>query len=493
MDTNQLAKSVFVAEFLNLPTAVGLRGMLLTYLPSSLKAEEAVKKAGETISLSEFLSSKHKGNALMNTKEAWVSFPRILSFFQDKGYVLRAADFPAEALSSAVKNNALSKIFDPVNWRGNFEEAEKLYFQIPSGHRMSHMTMDDFVKFKRSVYELEGRITREDQLKSYGIDWRTIPDVFEKITGAKDIQKLAAKLRRNGDYLRKEDVFLTDKDGNNMMFHERAWTSFDIIVSLVHQSGDRFEVKDFLKKVGNRRSLIGRADEARALDKIFTEKVWGDRLPEMISLYRSLKPVQRLDLDEDAFLQALQKAEDNLYGGLIDYKAAKLKDILKPVAILGNVRFYPLGLASTWEEWDQYSDLLLNADSFDFDLLKTRSGYMDKTLFETALDSAHLDKVVTLLAHHNVAPPVEFLLKKDEMGQSLLTKIAARKQLDVLFTPDMWVGHEKEIKKLWASVPITEKAQVNWTRVLNEVNVMSFQKKAKKNTKPPVRKRPNLK
>ena len=491
-DANQvdrLSKRLFIARFLELPAAHAILGMIKTESPGA-DMDQLMEHAQSHVTKWDFFNLKHNGGGLLTSRKGWEHFNKVAAFFAEQGEPVKADDFNRPAIDSMVENDAIQTVFDPEFWRGRVDEARKLYFSIPAGTRNNKFPYDDFIAFKRDTLALDQITMREDRLNEYGIDWKKLPDLFSEGKGEKRLKALAGQLRRHGDFLTKEDLFLTDKHGENMFFYPDAWDHFNKIAFHIRKGGQEFNAQDFLHSEGSAPSLLQRAQEKGKLSAISTSAVWGDRLDEMVELWATMPKALRYDLDTQAFLKIVDKAENRLFGGLLDLNRIEGNDLFTPLAIYNDTHIYPLGISNTWSQKDALREAVRKSGGLKLTDLQKKSGFTGRTVFEVALDSGHLEDALALLIENGQKIQPRMLLKKDEMGLTPLDKIAERGELATLFASDLWIGQARAMKTVWSRVPIAHKGQVNWSKTLNEVNLKTFLSKTKTGSGPRRRPKP---
>lgn len=497
MTSSELFKNAFIAELCGHPSAAAYRRKLTLDGHDADTLDAKIKKAGKTVSKSDILAENSQHGFFLNHPQSWSNFERVAKFVAKKGEPFTADDLLSEVahgskstyLESAVNNKALKTLFTPEIWQGRYDEVERLYYNINIGTRRKLTAEFDIKDIKRKIFELDGLKTREDMLSGMNIDSDDFPRMFQH-GGISRLRSVAEKLERHGMHLTKEDIFFADEQGDNMFYYASAWKNFDEIVEMVSKGGERFEVEDFFKQNGNRPSVLKRAQENGAMDKVFTPAIWEGRLTEMMGLWSRLKPIEKQEVGLDEFAHIVEAAEDKMYGNLLSIdKNLKASDLTKPIAIEGKVHVYPLALASTWDNWDKIQNQLKeNGETIKLSDLRKKSGYMNRPLLETAIHNGHLNKIVDLLIETKQSFQVEDLMQRDHNANSLLLVAARRQELKKLFSPKLWAGHVNDMKTLWAQLPVEFKGQVNWAKTLNQTNIETLHL-SKKNGQAPLKRR----
>ena len=465
------------------------------------KLVEQFKEVGEVLSKADFFSRDSDGHHFLDDRNAWNNFERIVDIVHKNGERFAAEDFLREVdtgrgwtttfLDMAIKYDAVDALMKPEIWKGRYEDIEKICFSIPVGKRIESDLGEKLENLKRSMYALENKTTREDDLKKRGIDWQDIPDAFSKTGGLQRLQSISNALRRQGDRLTKSDLLIASYDGDTLFRRKGAWEEFDAILDILEQNGERLDASDLTFKRGVRESILERAVQHGSLGKIFTPKLWQGRLSEMTSLWHSLKPFeQSTTLGHDEFLSLLSQAEDDTYKGVVNMNENYgIVDLRSPVAVIDDVEVMPLGLASTWKNFDQLQATLeRGSENIDMADLRKTSGFLNTSIFEMVIKNGHLNKAVELLASAKESVKLHDFLTKDRNGIDLLTVIAERGELGEVFQPQLWAGRLSDMKKLWAMVSFEDKNQVDWNKTVNETVRLTVDNKGK-NKKPSLKRR----
>lgn len=497
MTDRVLLKNAFIADLCGHPSAATYRRQLISSGITN-DVDGLLAKVAKSVTKADILTKNDMGEYFLNCPQSWQNFSRIAEFVNDKGEPFVLDDFltvvqsttPVKnILDCAVDHKGLESLFAAEIWRGRYQEAEKVFYNIPVGRRKNYDGKVSLSEIKRSIYALDNKKTREDVLAELNIESQDFPKMFMH-GGVERIRSLSEKLERHGLSLTKEDLFFADEMGDTMFFYPKVWTAFDEIVEILAKNGERFEVQDFLKQNGTRPSVIKRAQEAGAMDKIFNPVIWDGRLDEMLELWSKLKPLEKEDLGRDRFADLVARAEDKMYGGLLPLdNTLQTGDLTKPIAIEGKVKVYPLGLESTWQNWHKIqAAFTVEKKKFPVEALRQKSGYLDRTVLEMAVKNGQLENIVDMMIDTKQGFQVEDLMQRDYNANSLLMTIARRKELATLFTPKLWAGHVNDMKTLWAQLPVEFKSQVNWSKTLSETNVETLHS-SNHGKKPPLKRR----
>lgn len=186
----------------------------------------------------------------------------------------------------------LEELFSVDNWAGRLDEMEDLWHSIP----MPKMTRDafDFIGAKRCVSYDMGQELREDRLKKYGIDYNDIPHMF---SDPDKFMAVFSKLQMYGDGLKKSDLFLLDKNGENAMCQKGTWNNFNLVLELLSRNGETLAKDDFLKCKGRMNAPLAYAAWNGCLDKVFAPELWHGRREEMMALWGYVKPAWTVGID----------------------------------------------------------------------------------------------------------------------------------------------------------------------------------------------------
>ncbi len=460
--------------------------------PNLHEINRQIEAAGETITKADFFSRDIFNSYFLDTVAAWKNFDTIVDFVHSKGETFTADDFLQKLddgsgktnrtfLSSALENGAFDKVFQARIWQGRYDEVEHLYYSILPGQRRVHDQGHKLLEIKREIYADEGRELREDVLKDAGIDWFDLPKMFEGRNGMARLETYDKLLKEKGSKLTKEDVLMCNYEGDTMFSSKRAWDAFDKIAALLEANGETFGIEDFLTKRGHKPSVLTRAAQHDAVDKIFKPSMWVGRVADMVKLWNTLRPLEQTNsMGHDPFLLALSEAESQTYGPLFDSVQNKTPtDYISPIAVEGDVKILPLGLPSVWKDLDVKRDLFAseegaNAKSITMDDLRQTTGFQDKTILEIAIKAGFLNKVIEIATKTGEGLALQDLIAKDANENAMLRVIAERGELDTLFTPEIWAGRLQDMKRLWAWVPFEHKGQVNWNEVVNKTRVSTL-------------------
>ncbi|MGM0422534.1 MAG: hypothetical protein ACQEQL_05480 [Pseudomonadota bacterium] len=457
-----------------------------------------LEDAGEKITKADFFTGDEQGLRFLDSASGWRNFDKIIDIVEKNGEKFEAEDFLQVVghrgrtfLDSAGEHDALDKIFQAKLWMGNFKAVEKLYYEVPTGRRSLFRDEGRLLNIKREIAAAEGREIREDQLARLSIDWKDFPRMFSQPGGIERLRMLTDQLERNGEKLTKEDVLLTDHEGDTLFYKQEVWEHFTEIQSMLARNGEALDVADYIEKKGSRPSILERACENGALDKVFDPQFWAGRLSSMVELWEHLLPMEKSDLGHDEFARLLNKAENLTYGDVFNVDDVKnIKDLTQPIAIEGDAKVFPLSLDTVWDNIDDLMERLAkNKQSIKMQHMRQISGCAKKPIFEMAIKNGHLDKLIKVAKKSGEGFAVEDLLKKDDSGMTMLDVIGHRKQLSTLFDPELWAGRISDMKALWSQVPINQKSQLDWGDVLNRTNVCTLQQSSKKSDTPRLKRR----
>ncbi len=454
-----------------------------------------LKDAGEIISKADFLAKDEKGNCFLAHERAWDNFHFIVDIVRENGEEFTAEDFLQisddsyyrrpiiESISSHCK---LDVVFDAHVWKGRFEEMENLWYYMPPAKRRE-ITGDDSgtipLNLKREVLDLpSNHKLREDELAEIGVDYKDIPNMFRQ-SGIFDA--FLQKLYENNMSLKKEDLLFVNREGDTMFHHAAAWSVYDKIMTTLKQGGEEFfGVEELTFKRGRKPSIIERAVQHGALDKVFTAKYWVGREKEMLALWEKLLPAQR-NIKSKKFDDVVAEVEDMTYKSSVSSIHAQnvTREILTtPItASKGQVsNVIPLGLGSIW----QYIEVLregLQKRGEDITVadLKMKTGVLGNNVLMVAAKSGNFDSVLNIINNKNKNNnlQVQDFLDTNKNGTSLLDILIEKKQLDKALAPEIWAGRLQEMNIVWKNVPERHKKQVDISKIISDINRATIRKR----------------
>lgn len=448
---------------------------------------EVMSQQTQTLTKADFLSKDDNGVCFLDTPGAWKNFEKIVKTVTANGGKFTFEDFTQTQhlggtktlLDSARANNALAKVFSFDVWTGRYEEMERLWYKVPVPNRKALFNNNGLVspELKRQLFAVDGRMTPEDRLAKAGL---TLADVRAAFSVKSGVTELNDKLKQAGDYLRKEYILATDSFGDTVFDSKPdAWDKYNAVVSILAENDERFEVEDFTRRVAFVKSILGRAAEHRALNKVFTPDHWTDRLQDMLTLWSHVldgwKTSSMTVRDFDA---AYAEAESATYAKVFQAQPVTGKaDLLKNLDPSAAKPVLPLGLKAVWDKFDAVKQAL-GKEKLTVNDLRSTSGEMGNSCLISAAKFGHFDKVVDVSLNGGGELTLQDFLSKDSHGEKLINLLAERTQLGVAFAPELWAGRVSEMKDLWAHVKSEYRGQLDFNEA--EVNAKQATLKLKK-------------
>jgi len=210
------------------------------------------------------------------------------------------------------------------------------------------------------------------------------------------------------------------------------------------------------------------SDKYDTMELILHQATGGTRSLKAAVRANNLKAVRLLldfrtpDLDQ----QALKLAEENQYQEIVDLLKA-YHDKFTRLAELETER----------KALKPMLDLLMAVS--DVKTLQEPLDEKGKTGFIMVTEAGYLFH----LFEKNTAlfPQISLndLTVMDRRGKSVVSLLAERKQLNRLFSSDLWLGRESDLKKLWREIPIGNQKQVDFDAVIQRINKRVLQDKAR--------------
>ena len=454
---------------------------------------------GQSLTKADFFAPDDEGKPFIDSAGAWKNLNKIAEILQLSGDKFTYEDFtnPMVAgtsrtlLDSARANYSVLKIFTLDVWKGRFDEMEKLWYKLPTFERSRGATTLGGVvplELKRQMLAAEGRTAPEDRLASAKL---TLIDIRGATTDYA-FNELNNKLRQAGDYLRKEYVLMTDGSGDTM-FDGRpgSWNKYETVIKTLQAHGERLEVKDYLRQLSTTPSMLARAAEQKALNKVFAPVQWADRLPDMLTLWSSVLDAWKTSpMTTQDFDNAYAEAEGMTYAK--SFKARNVNgkaDLLTPLnADLNDKPVLPLGLKVVWDNFDTIqAQLSKKGESLTLADLRATSGQMEDTCLVSAAKFGCFDKVIDIAKRNGEAITMGDFLSKDDHGNTLISILAEKKQLSQVFTVEAWVGHIADMRELWSHVTAANRKQVDYAQVETGVKQATLKQKKPGNFKIPPR------
>lgn len=435
--------------------------------------------AGKAVALTkrDFFTPDETGAYLIDTPGFWRNFARIRDMLGKQGERFNAEDFlftiktneRRTLMNSAIDNKALDKVFSEEVWRGRYEDMEMLWYKVPVPARREFTQGGDGtvpLALKRRLLQAENRVAPEDRLIRAGLTPNDVRGAFRE---RGDFEAFKRRLAAVGDRIRKEYVLLCDSSGDTCFFSQDAWQRYPEVARTLAANNEQLEVADFIRQVGNVNNILTRAAEHKALDKIFAPELWANRLGDMLTLWGHVRDGWKMPpMTEADFDIAYAAAESATYAPLVDFTNLHSKqDLLRGINEGDAQPVLPLGLKAFWDKHATAAipALAVKGDALRLSDLRRVSGQMGHSCLISAAKFGHFRTVVDVVRTGKDEIQLEDFLLRDHHGNTLLSILAARKELPLVFTPDLWAGRLGDMKILWNQVRHSDRSQVDMGKV----------------------------
>ena len=455
---------------------------------------DALAGKGVALTKRDFFTPDEAGTYLIDTPGFWRNFTRIRDMLAKQGERFVAEDFlftvntaqRRTLMSSAVDNKALDKVFSEENWRGRYDDMELLWYKVPVPPRREFANGDGTVPvaLKRRLLAHENRTAPEDRLARAGL---TANDVRGAFRERGDFEALKRRLATAGDRLRKEYILLCDSTGDTCFFPQDAWQRYPEVARTLAAHGEQLEVVDFIRQVGQVGNILTRAAEHKALDKVFAPELWANRLGDMLSLWSHVRDGWKMPpMTEADFDIAYAAAESKTYAPVVDFANLHGKQDLLRALNEGDAQpVLPLGLKAFWDDHAgaTVAKLASQNDALKLNDLRRVSGQMGHTCLISAAKFGHFRTVVDIVRTGKEDLKLEDFMLRDHHGNTLLSILAARKELPLVFAPELWAGRISDMKILWSQVRHSDRPQVDMGKVEVATKQATLKKQSKSNFK----------
>lgn len=455
---------------------------------------DALAGNGVALTKRDFFVPDENGAYLIDTPGFWKNFAKIRAllsrgnerFDADDFLFALKADGTRTLLSSAVENAALSEIFNTDVWRGRYDEMERLWYKVmPLPARREFAGTDGTIPLalKRSVLQTENRVAPEDRLARANL---TPADVHAAFRERGDFESLTRRLAAAGDYLRKDYLLMLDHLGNTCFSAQNAWVRYPQVAAVLAAHGEQLDVVDFIRPIGFANTIIARAAEHHALDKVFAPELWAGRLVDMLSLWSHVLDAWKIEsMTRQAFDLAYADAENRTYAPVIDFAALHGKqDLLRPLNDGEAQPVLGLGLRSFWaQSATLLPQLAKQGEPVTMSDLRRTSGYMNHSCLISAAKFGHFRQVVSIAAAGNDPLLLSDFTTRDSHNETLLSILASRKELPLVFAPEIWAGRLSDMRTLWAQVRPADRAQINFEQVIIATKQATLKKKSRPDLK----------
>lgn len=434
----------------------------------------------------------------------WQNFEQINALIRKSGDQLHYDDFMRQfhtpethsMYMDAVKHKALGAVFKPAVWHKNYDEMEKLCYTMSQPERVTLFNREGRIDLdlKRAVLATENRVAVEDRLQSLGLTEKTFEQHFAQHF-SKNYAELKNLLAQNGEPLRKDYLLHPDDCGHTAFNYVHTWDNYADIVEQLAENGERFEIADFLCKRGTADNILERAFTFKRLPDIFTPAHWVGRLEEMLEVWAQIKPDWRKEpIAQKNFDDLYTEAENLTYTGVANYDGLRsridLVSPLNPGAGEGEKPIYAIGLTSFWMNIDATLErLAAQNEKLTLDDLRLRSGETQDNAILKGIKMGHAERLVQLCTEMGQRLTLDDLLSRDNQECTVLDLLADRKQLALVFTPEMWAGRLEDMREAWRNVRQGDQSQVDMAKLEIAVKQASFKALANDNFRLPSRRR----
>ncbi len=457
---------------------------------------DALAGHGVALTKRDFFTPDENGVYLIDTPGFWANFEKIRTLLAKGNERFDAEDFllplqPVNTrtlLQSAIQYKGLGQIFTAPVWTGRFNDMELLWYKVPYLERKELTGADGTIPLplKRTLLQAEGRVAPEDRLAAAKLSAADIHTVFRE---RGDFESLSRRLTTAGDYLRKDYLLLLDHLGDTCFASQNAWQRYPQLAETLARHGEQFEVVDFIRQVGSRNNIIARAAEHRALDKVFAPQLWVGRLGDMLTLWNHLSPGwKNAPLRPADFDLAYADAESRTFAPLLDFTALHNKqDLLLPLNGADAQPVLGLGLQAFWAQAITLLPLLAKqGEPVQLRDLRRISGQLGHSCLITAAKCGSFRQVVGIARASGEPLTLEDFMSRDMHDNTLLTILAERKELALVFTPELWAGRLADMRNLWAQVRHADRAQID----MQQVEIAVKQATLKKHSRPGLKIKP---
>lgn len=464
------------------------------------KTIDVLTEAGLRLGKADFFAVDDDGKFIIDTPGFWRNFSKINDIVQKSGAQFTFEDFlrPLDKegkrtlLSIAEGTGHLKKLFSFEVWKGRFDDMEYLWYKLPipsrrevfGGNPIENKGALD-LGLKRTLLAAEGRELPEDRLARANVT----PQEINKIgtSNGASYEDVVGRLRAAGDYLRKEYVLLPDASGDTVFGYHGSWTKYENIIGEFSKHGERLEVSDFVRRLGETQSILQQAAANKALPKIFTPQHWVGRLQDMLDLWESVLPGWKGDaFDDKAFDRLYTEAESLTYAKAFDFRNFKGKaDLLQPLdtsAMADDAQLVvPLGIKAFWDNFDGVQSRLNElGEAITLADLRMPSGPAKNSCLMAAANFGGFSRIVDILKTTGEQIKLEDFQVKNSQGTTLIDVLAERKELPLVFTEELWENRPSEMKALWNEIPAKHRAEMDIEHVEVSIQQEMLRQRARK-------------
>lgn len=413
--------------------------------------------ASAKLTKEDVFSTAESGVSFFNNKEVWPLMPKLITQLRAQGETITAEDFTRKVdggntlIEYAEKFGELRAVFAAENWRDNLDEMEKLWFSTTPRFRKTF----DFWPHYHEAAKLSAVKLREGVFAASGID---ISEATENLLSGR-AHIVDQELKKHGEALSKDDLFLLDVNGKTVTDNPRLWDSFDKIVTILANNGETLSIEDMKRERAGNPSLLESAVQKVRVASLFTKSVWKGQMGDMLSLWQEVPEDKRAAVDMPALLTAL---EDYEFAHLIDLdNGMSVAQLTSPhrVAVHGGKDFdiRPLGLQQTWHNIWSLDDTQDNGlPPVGLDELRQPHGYYGLSCMHAAVRYGFAEVVVDMLQAKGEWFSADDLTDKRHEQPSILDLLVQQGKTDLVMDPANWVGSTQkrdDMIKIWQRLP----------------------------------------
>lgn len=432
------------------------------------------------INKADFLSAMGEDDPLLAHEQSWDNFGRIVEALRAQGEQFTATDLrtPIIGVMSPVRyaerTRKLDKLFAPTVWEGRLQEMDKVFYSVTKVERDKM----PYQEIRRAVAALTAELTPEDRLRTYNLDSST---VRTKIRHG-NVDELKADLAKQGDYLRKEYVFMLDSAGDNIFEFKETFEHIDKWLPELEAHGERLGKADFLFSVGDQKTPLQHAVAHGQLPKIFRARIWQGHTAEMLELYETLVETERAKVDIQSVLSELKEAE---YGPQVvtgkDVTVESLTRVLNEHERAHTPNFFPvfpLGFERVWKEMKQIRETLAaKGQKLTLDHLRQPAGLAGDTVMMLAARGGHFAEVMAIAAQNNDHVTLAEITAKGSNGKSILDVLVSRGEVEQLLRPESWVGRGQDLLAVWNQIPNDKRKDIDFEAIHGRVNMLTLRQR----------------
>lgn len=445
---------------------------------------ETVMALGRGVQLSkdDILYLVHEGRSIFEDDAIWKNFQKIENYLHRAGEPLQPQDLDCvlpnyrSLIQVAAIHRATDKLFSASIWKNRMSEMEDKWHSLPPGDRKNF----DFQEMRREVAKAEGRELREDQLERIGYSQGKL--AFAIRSGR--LREAIDYLSRNGDRLRKEDLFLRDNDNQTILDFYPAWDHFEQWYPELLRHNEGFTAEDFLRTRVESRGPLATLISHNMLHKVFKAEFWNKNPEEMLRVFSHVPEDKKSAVDIDNVLAEIIEMN---FGKEFDVAMmCNPNDFLRPVpgpVLKGRngqvVEVLPGMLKTFWESFNTIvSGMDWAGEPLKLSHLRHRSVLLDENFIQTGIRHGKLETILHLARENGEYITPEDFCHKNTKGQSALSETIRRRQTALLFAPDLWVGRARDMLALWNEVPQEAQKGIDINASLSQVNRLTLRRAA---------------